>query len=571
MTDFLSFLDDSDYIVDDEGEIIITIPVIEIEGEFQIDLPIKISSNCNTVIKCGLFRVSSEVLSFSSISFETTLLVAKCSHLSISNCTIKQAKMHNSALILSECENVSLSHITISDCKQNGILITNSIVSADNLVVSNFDSSFILCQSGSYVTISDSQFHHSGKDGIKASDQTYIEIKNCTFSDIETCGIISDGSNTSVKSCNFQNMTCAIEIIKTTDFLIENCHITNTRQTTLFITNDSQGTITDNTISDTKGNGINAYNSDILVKNNVIENTFYPCICIAEYSSATITGNKLMNSKRHGICVRGAHHAEIERNEIENVEYCAISISDADLCLIHDNKMKNCKMSSIEVFNFSKTIVKNNVISDICKNAFHAYLKGSIMAENNEINNVNEAFVKLSYKGCGDFINNRVLNCSKQLEGRTTSFYFFSGNGNFEGVTNDKSRINDEVHLDEILNVDESENKLCLRCNKNKRDCFSFNCTHKAFCKECAEKALKNKERCPVCNLDVLDIQQAINTDDDDNVCIICYEKKADCVISPCGHVIACYSCMENWIKTNKICPVCRKEVSKYRKIYNEY
>ena len=90
-------------------------------------------------------------------------------------------------------------------------------------------------------------------------------------------------------------------------------------------------------------------------------------------------------------------------------------------------------------------------------------------------------------------------------------------------MTNDKSRIKDEVHPDEILNEDKSDNKLCLRCNKNKRDCFSFNCTHKSFCKECAEKALKNKERSPVCNMNVLDIQQAINTDVDENVCIICF------------------------------------------------
>ena len=95
----------------------------------------------------------------------------------------------------------------------------------------------------------------------------------------------------------------------------------------------SQGTITDNTISDTKGNGINAYNSDILVKNNVIENTFYPCICIAEYSSATITGNKLMNSKRHGICVRGAHHAEIETSVSMNMEETLNGRLSLSVCL----------------------------------------------------------------------------------------------------------------------------------------------------------------------------------------------------------------------------------------------
>ncbi|KAK8894682.1 hypothetical protein M9Y10_023119 [Tritrichomonas musculus] len=253
-----SFSYDSNYLVDDEGKIMVTIPVIEIEGEFQINLPIKISSNCNRVIEMGFFQFLQKLFHF--------------------------RQYHSKQLFC---------HLTVSDCKQNRILITNSIVSADNLVVSNFDNSLILCQSGSYVTISHSQFHHSRKDGIKSVDQTYIEIKNCNFSDMESCGIISDGSNTSVKNFHFQNMICAIEIIKTTDFLIENCHITKTSQTTTSITNNSQGTITDNTISDTEGNGINVHNSAVLVKNSVIENSFYPCIRVA-----------MMNSKRHGICVR---------------------------------------------------------------------------------------------------------------------------------------------------------------------------------------------------------------------------------------------------------------------------
>lgn len=221
-------------------------------------------------------------------------------------------------------------------------------------------------------------------------------------------------------------------------------------------------------------------------------------------------------------------------------------------------------------FHFSKVTVKNNFFSNINENAFHVFCKSSMIAENNEINLVNNALVKLTYKGGGDFINNHVSNCSKQLEGRTTSFYFFSGNGDFIGQTNDKSRINESIHLDDLLNEDDSDNKLCLKCKKNKRDCFTFYCTHKALCKECAEKALDMKEMCPVCNLDIIEIQHAIHVDDE-NMRISCFEKKADCIISPCGHVATCFSCMNNWLDTNNICPVCRKKVSEFRKIYYEF
>lgn len=85
--------------------------------------------------------------------------------------------------------------------------------------------------------------------------------------------------------------------------------------------------------------------------------------------------------------------------------------------------------------------------------------------------------MKLSYKGGGDFINNHIKNCPKQFEGKTSSFYFFSGNGTFNGQTNSKLKIlNDSIHLDEILNKDDSENDLCLKCQRNKRDCFAFPC-----------------------------------------------------------------------------------------------
>ena len=51
-------------------------------------------------------------------------------------------------------------------------------------------------------------------------------------------------------------------------------------------------------------------------------------------------------------------------------------------------------------------------------------------AKENVIDNV-KCFVKLNYKGGGDFINNHVSNCNNQLDAETSSFYFLSGNGNF--------------------------------------------------------------------------------------------------------------------------------------------
>ncbi len=49
------------------------------------------------------------------------------------------------------------------------------------------------------------------------------------------------------------------------------------------------------------------------------------------------------------------------------------------------------------------------------------------------------------------------------------------------------------------------------------------------------------------------------------NYCNICYEKKINCVFTPCGHMFSCYECSQ---KCNRRCPVCRKNRVKLLKIY---
>ena len=73
MIDFLSFLEDSNYTVGDKGDIILKVPVIQINEDFQFNIPINITSNCNTTVNCHSFRVLSDTNSFSMMSFETSL------------------------------------------------------------------------------------------------------------------------------------------------------------------------------------------------------------------------------------------------------------------------------------------------------------------------------------------------------------------------------------------------------------------------------------------------------------------------------------------------------------------
>ena len=188
MTDFFSYLDESFYFMDDLGQIILTTPIIQIEGDFQVEMPIKISSNCNTVIKSNLFKISADTLYLSSITFESSLLIKNSNNFSISNCTVKDSTSNDGAIVIIGCENAQIDNITIKDSQSTGLLISNSIVTISNLQIYNTNNCLMILQYESYVTINNSHLHHSEKDGIAIYKQTVAEISNVTYSDIKTNG-----------------------------------------------------------------------------------------------------------------------------------------------------------------------------------------------------------------------------------------------------------------------------------------------------------------------------------------------------------------------------------------------
>ena len=220
--DFLSFLEDSNYTVGDKGDIILTVPVIQINEDFQVNIPINITSNCSTTIKCHSFRVSSDINSFSMMNFETSLNIERSKYFSISNCTIKNHQ-NNPPLMITDCENVSIRHVTISDSNEIGLQISNSIVKADNLTINNIKrSNSITCKNGSFFTITDSHLQFPKEDGIYAFGQTTIEINNTTFSDMGFRANYLRNSNCNIKNSTFNNIkSSCIRILNSDEFHIE--------------------------------------------------------------------------------------------------------------------------------------------------------------------------------------------------------------------------------------------------------------------------------------------------------------------------------------------------------------
>lgn len=238
-----------------------------------------------------------------------------------------------------------------------------------------------------------------------------------------------------------------------------------THNYSIFINEESRGKVSNNIIRE----------SFVGNESNHIVNALSASIRVQDDSSVTIIDNQIVNSKQNGICIYEAGRVEIKQTEIDIVELYGILICRAKSILIRSNTIKNCRQSSIMMFSYSNATVEYNTIFNIGKYAFCIICQSFMEAKENVIDNV-KCFVKLNYKGGGDFINNHVSNCNNQLDAETSSFYFLSVNGNFPNATNNKSRFGDSIHIDEFKSEIESEkNQMCLKCKKNKRDCILFN------------------------------------------------------------------------------------------------
>ncbi len=44
--------------------------------------------------------------------------------------------------------------------------------------------------------------------------------------------------------------------------------------------------------------------------------------------------------------------------------------------------------------------------------------------------------------------------------------------------------------------------------------------------------------------------------------CCICMDSPINCILIPCGHKATCTSCANNIFERNKICPLCKREIS---------
>lgn len=566
----LSILNDSNSTKNDStNEIILKCPIIEIDEDLLIESDCKISSNCDTIIKCNRLYIKTSSVSFAGIKFQASIILKETKDFTITNCSI-EIKSSYSAIKVKNCERITIKQLFITTAEGPGIYIKNSTtLNADKLTIKDTGSTMIVCFGQSNVSITNSTFQKSEANGLLTNDQSSIEILNSTFSDFESPALYLEKSKCTIESCKFSNIQQnAVSVHQMTESTIKKCEFTGIISTAISLLNESKGQILNNTFSNIGGNCVlSATSSSVFIRENKMSQCEYPAISITSNSNGIIEENAICDVRYSGIAVRKANSVKITKCDIKNIHESGISVSDTFLNSVSvcNNMISNCGAAAIESYNKSSVYAEGNKISNMSKYAFLAFTSGKIYAKMNEIFDVKIFMVKLAHKGGGTFIDNKINNCPNQCECKTSSSFFFNNNGHFKGVTNDKEKLTNSIVLDNSF-IDDDDNFLCLKCNKNQRDCFLVTCGHKVYCKNCADLALKNKEDCPLCRFPIVDVSTAFGATND-NKCIICIDNPIDCIILPCGHMCACSKCLESWFKDQQTCPICRTENSFYKNI----
>ncbi|XP_050364790.1 E3 ubiquitin-protein ligase APD3-like isoform X2 [Argentina anserina] len=56
----------------------------------------------------------------------------------------------------------------------------------------------------------------------------------------------------------------------------------------------------------------------------------------------------------------------------------------------------------------------------------------------------------------------------------------------------------------------------------------------------------------------------------DEKLCVICYDEQRNCFFVPCGHCATCYDCAQRIMEgESKVCPICRRLIHKVRRLFH--
>lgn len=553
------------------SEIALTLPEINLPNVVQIKSDISIYSTVSTVLRCPGIEIDADNVTLKGIVIISSITIEDHRHINIINCILRSnTQALEDGVSISHCTNVTIENTEFCGYPKNGIIVmdTSTSILLKQLTMHDISEAMIKISNKSQVIIQTSVFFNGSGNALLADDESIFQLTCSRIYNIEKAAI-------QASKCRVQLESNEIHDLQSNALLLTNIRqgniignkVTNISASAICLGEDSFIHCANNIIQNVSKNAFFVTErSEVTLLNNSIENSEMPGIIIMRKCTARIISNKLLNVGRSAICIRAASQATIMRNEISTVKECGISISDTQECLVKMNRILSCDLAGVEAYDNSLSVkVESNVIANIKEYGIMVYSGACITGSLNEISNV-PVFVRCRWNGGGSFINNVISNCSEQMEGPTTGDYFFQNNGEFIAITNNLNRAKNGIKYEKKY-IDVTED-ICLKCHQRPRSCFFKSCGHRVFCRECGDEALEHGEKCPMCRFNIVGITHGFSCYDSD-LCAICFERKADSIVIPCGHTGFCHVCLERWYEFNKMCPFCRTETTNFKQQTN--
>ena len=544
------------------------------DTNFIIDIPCKITSNLanRPVFKCESIRIFSRDVEISNIIFEGSVISKDCGHLLFSNVDFSNGNPgYGGMIVASNTRPITLKNCYLHDSNSPGIFcenITNIEMFHVKMARIGF-TAFHISMTVAY--ISKCRFEDMQPVPIQSTQDSKIHVVDTIIKNSKSLAMNLSQSDVILNRVQIKNVEQnGINLCRCIRVSITNCLFFNTTSSSISIISQKDTQIIHNTFMNIHGNClIMTDNSEAEFCQNFIYRIDYPSAAILSGSKAIIHQNTIWSIMKAGLCVRGAAAALISDNYFKNITDTGISVSESKNVIIRYNVFKNCNIAAVESYNQSYVSFSDNKLINPGISGFLVYAKSMLEAKNNIVDSPKEALISISTHGSGEFCYNECINCPKQIIGEATGQIYMEGNGDFENLTNDETRVTENVKL--LPSIDDENQHLCLKCHKNPRTGFISPCGHEVFCAECGKDASKNQDLCPLCRFPIQSYTPGYsNSLTDDNICSLCLTNPADAVILPCGHTGICFECASKWIRETNSCPVCRQNDATVKRILDD-
>ena len=525
-------------------------------------------------ITCPLISIVAEGVEISHIHFDGALIFEKAHNSKLEKCVIfgeKGAREGVDAL----CKVVQT-----NDMEIRGLVLRNmekrsalSIADHSSVVIEDLDvlkgNETLLVVGESKALVSKSKLVKTDANGVFCNRNSDLKLVNCEILETGFPAVYVMDGKVVVCGCKFRGIAQnAISVNQCKGFLVEKNDLATVDGSAIAILDESQGVIRENTVHSVGGNGIfvSAASQVVVIGNKVTSNT-YPGIAILSGSTAYLEENNIDGVVYSAICARAAKSVRMFKCRVSNSKDCGISVSDTKDCVIEDCDIVGCETAGVESYNASVVTVKNCRFKDMNEVGFLAYAYGRIEATDNSVEGAKRGLCALKCRGSAVISGTQVKDVKEQVDASTIGDFLFYNNGSFKNVTNSAELIPQGMTQFTVLPefVDEYKD-LCLKCHSAPRECFLVDCGHRVYCQKCADEAAKNSENCPLCRFPIAKGLVGYKCTEDGQ-CLICSEKKADCIILPCGHIGYCRECLQEWYKQHRMCPTCRCEQSHWKDI----